>query len=442
MKKGRVVLIKPPSDYFTGSHGGVYPPFGLWAVASCLKKIGVPVDILDAFAYHLGIRDVVDNFVLGLVDSERVGVECNLDNFPQTKEIVQRIKGNWPKKIVFGGGPFASVAPELYLKNTPIDFVVIGEGEKTICDLIEAGWAYKKVRGVAYLKDGKVIINERQPPINLDEYPWDYSLIDWKYYLQEPVFGMKNPCAPIFSSRSCPFNCGFCASKYLGKYRVKSVELLEKEVVVLVSKGVRSLNFVDPTFGIGRERTEEICDMLSIYKMDWMCMTRVDILSEELIKTMADSGCKRVYFGLESFTQEILDGGGKGTDVRENIRKVELLKRYGIVACGFILLGLPGDTEETLETTWRTVKELNIRVTPSTLHPIPGTPVYNIGVVQGRITSVLDLVTNVFPHFNTSRRAQGVNLSEVSDGKIHEMIGKLWRHNQELEKREEKMERG
>ncbi|MDD4990552.1 MAG: radical SAM protein [Candidatus Pacebacteria bacterium] len=320
----KVLLIQPQSDYFAGSHGGKYPPFGLWLISSVLKKNGISVQILDLNMQQLSLLEITGR----AKDCDLIGVNCNLDNFKTTVEIVKAVRKANPNAKIIGGGPGVSVIPEFYLDNLPFDQIVVGEGEEIILQIIANECRNKIVRS--------------QKPVDL--FCPDYSLIQIEDYWQEPVYGLEYPSASVFASRGCPFSCNFCSFFYLGNYRAKEIEAIEEEVMIVKEKGVKSLVFLDATFGIRFEHTMEVCSMLNKYQLEWSCMTRVDVIGGQKLEAMSKAGCKRMYLGLESFNQTILESGGKKTTVEKNLEAVQKVKSFGITPCAYLLFGLPGDT--------------------------------------------------------------------------------------------------
>ncbi len=364
MKK--VLLIQPSSDYFPGSHGGAYPPFGLWLIGSALRKEGTEVEILDLRIQKVPLSEVIKK----VRSYDFVGISCALDDYLQTEKVVKAIRKNDSNVKIIAGGPAPSIIPDFYLNNLPIDQVVAGEGEDVIQKIIN-GYPDKIVRSE---KPAELICP-------------DYSLIKIEDYWQVTMHGLKGPNGYIFTARGCPFSCDFCAPRYLGGYREKEIGTIEEEIIILKNKGAKSIYFGDATFGVNSERTLELCSMLEKYRLSWMCGTRVDCISSQRLIAMAKSGCRVIYMGLESSSQSILDGSGKGTTVERNLEAVQIVKSAGITACAWVLFGLPGDTDESVDATLEMIKKLRIRVTPGVFFPIPKTPLFEVAVKEKGITT-------------------------------------------------------
>jgi len=411
----KILLINPPSDHHSETHGGAYPPFGLLAVGTALRKNGFNVEIVDMN----NNRKVDLGELLSKIDClEAVGISCDLDNFPITQKIIAAIKKKNPDLNIIVGGPFPTVAPELYLDHTEADCVIQGEA-----DAIEPKTIMSEMKG---------ILRRRGIIRHLDCFaPWDYSLIDLERYINQPVNDLPSPCASIITSRGCPFECSFCASRYLGnKCRTRSIDSVRTEIEWFIeSYEIQGLQFLDPTFTLDKARSLEICEMLESYDLKWSCMTRVDRLDQELVEAMAASGCVRVWLGLESFSQDVLDQSNKKTITESNVDAVKILQRNGVIAGGFIVLGLPGQTRESLQETWEEIKRLGINITPNMLYPIPGTAIFEEAQKRADFPPLLELAMGEFSRHNSSNRTAGYNLSEIPDKEITEFIQKIWKNN-------------
>lgn len=413
----KILLIQPPSDYFAGSIGGAYPPFGLWLVGSALKREGFYAEILDLNIHRISPLEIskkAEHF-------DFIGVSCALDNFQETAEVVKAVREASSCAKIIGGGPAASVVPQFYLDSMPLDYVVVGEGENAILEIVNGC--------------NDKIVKSKKPATLVCP---DYSLLNVNNYWQEKAYGMAAPFASLFASRGCPFTCAFCASFYLGKHRAKAVEEIEKEIKIIKNKGAKSLIFLDATFGIRIKHTIKLCLMLEEYQLPWMCMTRVDVLNDKKIEAMARSNCKRIYLGIETFSsQRVLDISKKGTTVEKNLKVIEKLRDSGIIPCSYLLFGLPGDTNESIDADLEMIRKLEIRVTPGTLFPIPGTPTFKMAEAKGM--TIERVVKEIMPAVNITKRGEGFNLSDASDQKIEEAVMEIWEHNKKLERLEREL---
>jgi radical SAM superfamily enzyme YgiQ (UPF0313 family) len=281
--------------------------------------------------------------------------------YPYALTTRDRIKKVNSEARIIIGGPHAVLNTQECLKDD-WDCVVCGDGELVV--------------ETAFLTD-VFLINEKENP--LDWYPIiDRTIIDlskYKYYLNGRL------ATTLMTSQGCPFKCGFCAKNYR-TVRFRSVESVFKEIEILHSKfGYTALAFPEDLFILDKQRTERICGSLKSLGIIWRCLIRADIAvkhGKDFIKTLAKSGCVSVGMGVESGSDKILSIIHKGETVATIKEAIKMLKDEGIKVKGFFILGLPGETKETLEATNRFLDEVQLDdVDIKIYHPFPGTPIWN-----------------------------------------------------------------
>ncbi|MBU1922992.1 MAG: cobalamin-dependent protein, partial [Candidatus Omnitrophica bacterium] len=315
---GRVVLIVPPSPQIPtpGREFLVTGPFeGFTCVATLIKKMGYALTIIDC-----RLKEGIDRLVLdGIKDAEIIGIATYCDSFIFLREITQLIKEVSPKKPIFLGGPLVTSLPEIVLKNTAADYAILGEGELTIIEFLDMYFSKRKtdftnIKGMAY-KDskGRIIINPKRAQIkNLDNLPFlDYSI--WSNY--ESI--VRNGQILLSSMRGCPQECSFCF-KTIPALRLKSLGRFEEEVAYL--KQATRFDYAwlnDLTFNVIEERAIKVCRILKTYDVKYHCSARVQKVSAALVKTLEETGCLGVWFGIESYDQKILDENRKNVSIEE-----------------------------------------------------------------------------------------------------------------------------
>ena len=341
-----VCLIILPSPFLIDER--VFPPLGLMAVGTALKLKGHDVTIYDG-----DIDKVPLNF-------SYYGFGPTTPEYPYALAIKNRIKQHNPKAKVIIGGPHATLNTSCL--NDGFDCVVSGDGENVVEQ--------------AFLKDAPMIIAPERP---LDEYPIiDRTILDLKkyqYYLNGRL------ATTLMTSQGCPFKCGFCAKNYRS-VRFRSVESVLKEIDMLhFDFGYDALAFPEDLFILDKQRTERICGYLKGLDIIWRCLIRADIAvkhGQAFIKTLADSGCVSVGMGVESGSDKILSTIHKGETVETIKTAIRMLKGEGIRVKGFFILGLPGETEETLAETNLFLAEMNLDdVDIKIYQPFPGTPIWH-----------------------------------------------------------------
>ena len=381
----KITLIQP---YFP-THIAA-PPLGLGYLAGYLRSYGHKVELFDCAAKEITTEKLVEALKKG--KPNLIGITVFTMFYPEARETIREVKKITSVPVVIGG-PHVSALPRFSLEDTEADFAVVGEGEKTLLELVTMIEKEKReftaVKGLVFkTKTGKIIENKRRPLIkNLDSLPlpaWD--LIEPQKYPPAPhgAFYKRFPIAPIITTRGCPYNCSFCASKitWEQKLRFRSPQAVVDEIELLVKKfGVKEFHFEDDNFTASREHAMAVCQEIIKRNLDivWACPNgvRIDRLDEELLKTMKKSGCYLLAFGIESSSQEILDRANKDLDLKLTPKVLKMVKKVGIQTWGFFIIGLPGETRKTIQETISFAKKLPLdRAQFCKFTPLPGTIIF------------------------------------------------------------------
>lgn len=367
---GRCVT-KAKADY-------LYPPTELLYVAAYLRKNGHQVKVIDgALLTDTGaITEKIKNPNYFIV---MVGIF----SYKIDSKFIATLKQKFPNipVIVFGQG--ASFITEDYLEYA--DFVVFGEPEKPILEIIEKK---KRIDGVSYEKNEKKIINKKTNLLkNLDELPYPArDLIDNTPYRH----AFFKPYAMVYSSRGCPYRCIFCTSVgYSPVYRVRSAENVIGELKEIYYEcKIKNFGFIDETFTINKNRVIKICQAMIKEKlrMKWIALARPDRIDEETLKWMKESGCKIILYGIESSNQKILDYLKKNVKVDKIEKIIKLTRKVGMETHGFFIFGAPLDTKKTINRTIEFAKRLRLDYASFNVYvPYPGTQAYGILEKEGLI---------------------------------------------------------
>jgi anaerobic magnesium-protoporphyrin IX monomethyl ester cyclase len=319
-----VLLINPPLPSNSYSKELVTQPLGLAYLAAVLENAGFSVKILDCPPLDYTYKDV-KNYVESL-KPKIVGVSSTTLTINNALKIAEIVKEVSTEIKVFLGGAHASILDEETLaKSFYVDGVIRGEGEITFLEVvkkIKEGKSLNDTLGLTLKLGNKIVRFPDRPLIeDLDSipYPARHLLPLDKY----KAFGMKCPSISVLSSRGCPFKCKFCAVRKLfgNKFRARSPKNIAEEIKEIRERyKINYITFVDDIFTLNRERTIKLCDEIKKFDVIWDCETRVDMVNEQLLKTMANAGCQSIFFGVESGDQNILNNMGKGITV-EQIRK-------------------------------------------------------------------------------------------------------------------------
>ena len=340
-----------------------FPPLSILYLASVLEEIGVEVSVLDQPALGLTVKET-----LRWVEKENPDVLgfSTLTSSGQTAGLISnKVKEKNPKVTTVFGNHHATFNAERILTKYPsVDIVARGEGEKTVVELancLKNGEDLKKVRGINFRNEGKMVSTPDQPLIkDLDSLPLpDRKLIDVEYHC---VIAGAN-IAPkkftsIVTSRGCVYGCRFCSCTKLAKkrWRPRSAKNTVEELQFLASEGYKQLIFVDDAFTMNPKRVIEICRGIRKEKLDleWICEGRVDICSYSMLREMVQAGCRVLYLGIENANQRILDYYNKRITPEQSETAVRTAKKAGVdVVAGSFIIGAPDETREEI---WNTVK--------------------------------------------------------------------------------------
>lgn len=412
----KIVLINPPQLYAKTLILGVTPPLGLLYLASSLKQAGHEPVIIDSIVeavtniYQIsgGIagRGLSFNDIISRIpdDAGLIGIS-NLFScvFPLVRELTMEIKKVYPAIPVVVGGAHPSAAPIETVSEPSIDFVVIGEGDKTIIELVDNIKEYnaiKEIDGLAY-KDEKGIpsLNPKTKFIeNLDSIPFPArELIPLeKYYKTGEAHGStQDRWTPIVSSRGCPYQCTFCASPR--RYRARTAEDVLDEIEECIKKyNITEFHFEDDNFTLSKKRTIEICTGILKRKLKIRWQTpngiRASVTDEEMLDVMKEAGCHHITVAPESGSDRVLN---EIIRKQQDMSKVTAVVRYaskiGMKTAAYFLIGLPGETIDDVEMSIDYACELAKvgldEVAVGNFVPLPGSELYEKLVKEGRFNN-------------------------------------------------------
>ena len=287
-------------------------------------------------------------------------------------------------QIILGGIHPTALIKKSIEEMKDVDIFVIGEGELTIKEIMDEV-DIKKIKGVGYNDKGNIKVNPPREFIeNLDEIPFPSRelLPNIKNYTLGFDWEGRKPAATVFSSRGCPYNCIYCASKVMwkGKVRFRSAENVLEEIDFLVDNyKIKEVLFYDDHFTLNKQRLQDICNGLikRKYNLTWCCFSRVDSLDLETAQLMKKSGCHMISFGVESGSQIILDAMHKNVKVEDIIKAFKICKKVRINTKASFIFGGPKETYETISETRKLIKTiLKDYVWFFMITPMPGTELY------------------------------------------------------------------
>jgi len=376
----RVLLVDPymsRSDPMERKFVELYPSLGLLQLGAFLRARGTDVSMVDlTFA-----RDLTP--LSRALRSERpqlVGVHTKTLTFDRSVEIAAEAKA--AGAFVVAGGPDSATRVESYL-DAGFDAVVPGEGELTLLELsqkVRAGQALGAIPGLVQRREGQLVRGPHRPFLKeLDALPlpaWD--MVDMERYLGEWQKRTGERRAAVLTSRGCPFDCSWCSKPTFGRtYRQQSPARVVEELMALQARyRVDYVRFCDDVFGISRPWIDELIRRMSEAELDlqFECLARVDLLKPDLLHSLREVGLARVYVGVESGSQKMLDLMNRGTKLHQVERTAAALRAEGIRQFWFLMLGYPGETLEDIEATLRLFRKFSPEeYSVSIAVPIPGT---------------------------------------------------------------------
>lgn len=375
----RVLLVYPPSR--TQSHRSC--PLGLLMLAAVLEKAGFQVRLLDANAAgrRRSIPEILD--VAAEWRPDIIGITLLTPLAKEAYRLAGALRSCGAKLLA--GGPHATLLPDEPLDHG-FDAVVVGEGEPTIIEAVEAlrgTRSLASVQGIVYRGlDGATCRNPPRPPVaDLDTLP-----LPARHLVDANDFGdTAGLHAHIFTSRGCPGRCAYCAGGLFGKkFRFRSADSVVDEMILLHrTYGTRHFYFVDDAMTMDRQRMRRICGRMIDERLGftWSMMTRIDAVDEELLALASRAGCRQIDYGVESGNPQTLKQIHKPHTVEMVRRIIPLTERYGIQPVAFFILGFPWEDCPSLDKTLALMKELSPHVVfqpaiASILVPFPGTEIY------------------------------------------------------------------
>jgi len=395
MKHSKVLLVNPP--YIKK----VYPalkkapmiqiPLGLAYLAAALEEKKLAVEVLDANILYLSNSETVKRILAS--DADIVGFTATTASITTIYKLAKAVKEKSNKTVVVGGPHTTFLTKQTFSECSAIDIIARGEGGRTIVELAQ-NKPLSKIKGISYVdKKSKININpDREMIQDLDSLPRPARhLFPWNLYQGGAFFNIGTPdnkVATVLTARGCNNKCTYCASAHFWKImRWRSPENVVDEIEYLIKeKGVEQIAFLDDTFVAWAERTEKICDLINKRKMKfkWWCYARVRGFQPSLIKKMKAAGCYALNFGVESGNEELLKRIKKNITKKEVWDVISAAKENGLMVHASFMIGLPGDTRETVMQTINWAIKLSPDVALFCIvTPFPGTELYDEAKKKG-----------------------------------------------------------
>lgn len=383
------------------------PNLGALYIISALEDEGYEIDYRDYQISKFSDSLKVNSIVEFAKNSRNILMVCCMAYMlPIVILALKKIKEIFPEKIIILGGVGPTgVADKLIREFKEIDIVVKGEGEFVIVEVLKALEEknlssrielLKKIKGISFRDQNYELVSnpmmERCKELDRIAFPAYYK-IDMDIYKE---FG-------LITGRGCAYKCKFCDIHGLWgeKYYQRSLDNVMLELRLLVKEyGVKKIRIWDDTFTMSDDRVQEFCRRLKKEKLDieWSCFGRVNLVNERLLETMANAGCKGIFYGLESGSEEILKKIDKRITLDSIIRAIEITVKYMDVK-GHLIWGFPFESCEDLYKTLYVYNYLRnkIRISMSQLWPYPTSPLYQEYQELIRFNPALDSFYKILP---------------------------------------------
>ena len=401
----RTLLINPPYAY---SEVPIMP-MGLAYIAAVLERNGDEVQILDLLVSKYTkdkIRAKIDEYQPDIIGTTSVTM-----NYPIASDILRCCKAIDKDILTIIGGSHVTFCPEETLNEAPwIDVVVRGEGEQTILDIV-GGKSLEFIDGIAFRSNGIKLTNERELIEDLDVLPLPARhLFPLSKYL-----ALECHCS-LITGRGCPFNCIFCVGSKMGgrRARYRNPKLIVDEIELALNYGFIDMNMEDDLLTLNHKHVNAFCDEIIDrgLKFDWSIFSRADTVNVELLRRMRAAGCRWMLYGVESGNQQILNTVKKKITLDKIREGVRLAKEADIQVMASFIIGLPGETPETLKETIQFAIELDTSWGFNVLSPFPGTEVRENAQAYG-----IEILTNDWTMYDANRavsRTKGAGPEEIA----------------------------
>ncbi|OCC14155.1 Radical SAM domain protein [Dissulfuribacter thermophilus] len=443
----KIVLINPPIRTRDKPR---HIPHGLAIIANIIRKRfrDLTIHFIDWNAHRFTENELVS--LLRSLEFDLVITGGLIPVYNRLIRLSNIIKAINPRAIILAGGSAAMSVPELLLQHSNVDIVCNGEGEHTVVELVELlkddiEADLSNVKGITFkARDGRLVKTASRPLIQDLDIESDmpaYDLLPMEIYLKNHIIGFGRDI-DFISSRGCPFHCTFCYQPWGRRFRGHSVEFIKDVIMYLKRKyGVQFVSFQDDEFMAIKARLFEFCETRNRHFPDirWSCTGRANLVDEEIIKTVRESGCCSVSYGFESGSPRMLKSMRKAITIEQMERAVQLNRKYGLPVPVSFILGMPGEDAESCKETVEFCKRNNLHLRSLMFAtPYPGTELFEFALETGRITrkglhdfvmklgDARDFVINLTDSFS----------DEELKNKWHEMVEEVDKHYEPLSQEE------
>ena len=396
MSIDRILLINPPYDIIgvKESVSSVSITLSIAMLAAIARELDKEVLILDlnlSEDWETQINVLIEQYIPDLVaitfTTPIIGIAGRIAQ--RTRELMG------DEVLIVGGGAHATARPDETLRQTVFDALAIGEAETSFGQFLRKG-SFAGIPGWIYKSRGDIFSTGTAESVeNLDDLPFAaIELFSVEEYIYPSESARENPVCLLETSRGCYSRCIFCNKNIFGhRIRRKSARRVVSEMEYILSKGFREIHLADDLFTADMQHAISVCQEIlnRDLRFPWVPRSgiRVDRISPTLLDLMRQAGCYHVPFGIESGNQEILNSIKKGITVEQIRDAVSMAKSAGMETTGYFMVGLPGETRETILQTTDFAFELELdHVKFGFAVPLPGTPFFDQLYQSGRLATL------------------------------------------------------
>lgn len=416
-----ILLLNPPNknlslrdQYCSFSSKSKY----YWPPIDLLIQSGILSTKHDVVAFDAIVEKSTDNQCLEYIkkiNPDIILAVTGVSSYCGDFSFFDKVKRSIETKIFLSGGFLLTEYEAIMKKYNFIDGVLLNFASKALLDFTENK---HQIQNLAYRVEGKIFA-EYSSMQNVSYPIPKHNLFNLSKYKLPHGKGGLFSC--VITSYGCPYECKFCIAQNI-KYRSRSIMDIVEEILFLKSLGVNEIFFKDFTFTVNKEYTKNLCLELKKLNISWICATRVDLVDDELIGIMKDAGCHTIQFGVETPTKNILEKYKDGISVEDIELAFELCRKHKIKTLGHFILGLPGDTEDSIENTIDFAKKIRCDYASFNI----ATPLYGTELRNECQQDYLLMKDNV--ELDLSSGDSIINTSYLSPDKLKRLKKKAYRN--------------
>ena len=356
-----------------------YPPLGLLYYGALLKQKKHNVKLIDAELSSYSLKTVIK--ISKDFKTDIICASVNIFNPRRDFELLRTLKNELGKKLICRGH-FPRLYPTESINNPHVDFALTGKGFNTIgllIDALENNQSPADIPGIIFRNNNGWVKTDPEPPYDINALPFPArELVDNKIYTT--ALTTRDKFTTILTSLGCPYGCTYCQEKST-PYEHRSTDSVLEEIKDCRNRfRIKEIFFLDPTFTIDRKRTIALSQSLINNKIDikWVARTRPDLVDNELLDIMVQSGCIKMHYGIESGNQQILDKMNRKITIPQIKNAIELTVSKKIVTFGYFMVGNSNETETSIRETINLACSLPLHfVQFLKSFPVPHTEVLN-----------------------------------------------------------------